>query len=301
MCDRSSFANNSRHDRKSFEDEALIYAPSAQGPSWHKVSQCVWSTATRLRGKPSLNDEYEQLYDFFVEFLRVKPVDLGMAVDELRQTGDEGASADVLRDSIWTVNSLLSVSAEWPDSNQVTRCRIFPVRLPSDEVHCLSADAEFFVVDREPYRVAFERHVKLLDFTLAEVAELDPFLRWAKLESRYLSNCVKEVTSFGGGDAVVVLDTQKQICNRAHALLRFVLSLQVDTMMLAICAHIELHQDRETIWKPTHEQQADSRDFLRAPSQHSDPWLRRYQLRHSAPTRWKDVHGKGKGERCVHT
>lgn len=235
ICTRSGFANTSRHDRKSFEDEALIYAPSAQGPSWHKVSQCVWSTASRLRGKPSLSDEYEHLYGFFTEFLGVKPVDLEMAVNELREAGDEASSADAIRDSIWTVNSLLSVSAEWPESNQVTESRIFPVRLPSGEVNCLSKGAEFFVVDREPYRVAFERHVKLLDFTLAEVAELDPFLRWAKLEGRYLSSCVEEVTSFGGGDAVVVLDSQKQICNRAHALLRFVLS-KWDAMRRAMCA-----------------------------------------------------------------
>jgi hypothetical protein len=143
-----------------------------------------------------------------------------MAIDELREAGDESSPADVIRNSIWTVNSLLSVSTVWPDSSPVTESRIFPVRLPSGEVECLSRSAELFVVDRDPYRVAFERYVKLLDFTLAEVAELDPFLRWARLEGRYLSRCVKEVTSLGGGNTVTLLDRQKQIGNRAHALLR---------------------------------------------------------------------------------
>lgn len=148
-----------------------------------------------------------------------------MAVNELREAADEGSSVDMIRDSIWTVNSLLNVSAVWPGSKQVTQARIFPVRLPSGEVRCLSKGSEFFVIDREPYRTAFERHVKLLNFTLADVAELGPFLQWTRLEDRYLSNCVKEVTSFGGGYARVVSDNQRQICNRAHALLRFVLSI----------------------------------------------------------------------------
>lgn len=146
-----------------------------------------------------------------------------MAIGELREAGDEGSPADVIRDSIWTVNSLLSVSEAWPESRPVTESRIFPVRqpvLPPGEIECLPGSAEFFVIDREPYRQAFERYVKLLDFPIAQVAELGPFLRWARLEGRYLSKCVKEVTSFGGGDAVVLLDSQKQICNRAYALLR---------------------------------------------------------------------------------
>ncbi|KUI64845.1 hypothetical protein VM1G_00101 [Cytospora mali] len=70
--------------RNAFESRALIFVPSDDGPSWHKASQCVWSTAASLRGRISLNEDYEELKDFLVEFLGVKPVTLHMAIDQLR-------------------------------------------------------------------------------------------------------------------------------------------------------------------------------------------------------------------------
>ncbi|KFY91247.1 hypothetical protein V500_04776 [Pseudogymnoascus sp. VKM F-4518 (FW-2643)] len=74
--------------KTTFESDALIYVPLDDRPVWHKVSQCVWSSAARLRGRVSLNENYKDLEDLFVGFLGVKPVNLLMAIDELKEAGN---------------------------------------------------------------------------------------------------------------------------------------------------------------------------------------------------------------------
>lgn len=203
-----------------FEHDALIYAPSENGPAWHKTSQCVWSSAARVRGRVSLNDDYEDLEELFVSCLGVKRVNLEMAIDELKEVGSKAsASAEELRESIWTVSSLLAETTNPPESETIVRHRIFPVKHPSGSITLASIHTSFFVVDREPLRESFRTKVKLLDFTLNEVVQLRPFVEWTGLEKLYLSNCVKEITS-QRGPADIVRNPDRQVCNRAYAILR---------------------------------------------------------------------------------
>ncbi len=209
--------------RAAFEDDALVYASTDDDPAWHAVSQCVWSSAARLRDRVSLNDDYEDLRELFVDLLGVKPVSLEMAVEELKETGGrDSASVDETKDSIWTVNSLLLHTGRPPRHEEAAKCKIFPIRYPDGAVRRESVAAPFFINDREKSRESFEGKVSFLDFTLDEVARLRPFLRWMRLEDRHLSNCVKEVTSFHGQGARPVSNPDRQISNRAHALLRYI-------------------------------------------------------------------------------
>jgi hypothetical protein len=183
----------------------------------------VWSSAARLRGRVSLNENYKDLEDLFVGFLGVKPVDLLMAIDELKEAGNrQPTSVLEVKESIWTVNSLLSTESSLPNSRATTKSRVFPVKQANGDVTCGSSATNFFVIDREPLRLSFEGRVKFLDFTLEEVVELWPFLKWTHLEDRYLSHCVKEITSFHGRDAMLISNPDRQIQNRAYALLRLV-------------------------------------------------------------------------------
>jgi hypothetical protein len=187
------------------------------------VSQCVWSSAARLRGRVSLNENYKDLEDLFVGFLGVKPVDLLMAIDELKEAGNrQPTSVSEVKESIWTVNSLLSTVSTLPNSRATTRSSVFPVRQANGVVTCRSSTTNFFVIDREPLKRSFEGRVKFLDFTLEETVGLSPFLKWTQLEDRYLSRCVKEITSFHSGDAILLSNPDRQIKNRAYALLRLV-------------------------------------------------------------------------------
>ncbi|KAL7624644.1 hypothetical protein AAE478_006214 [Parahypoxylon ruwenzoriense] len=210
--------------KDAFENNALIYVPLDDGPeraAWHKISHCVWSKAARLRGRVSLNDDYKDLEELFVDFLGIKPVDLPMAIDELKEAGRRhSTSVSEVKESIWTVNSLLSTESNPPRPSAVVKSSIFPVRHPNGGVTRETTATEFFIVDREPLRQSFETKAKFLDFTLEEVVRLGSFLEWTGLNDRYLSHCIKEITSFPGRGASLMSNPDRQIRNRAYPLLR---------------------------------------------------------------------------------
>lgn len=207
--------------RRQFEVYALIYVPSNDGISWRKTSKCVWSTAARLRDMVSLNNEYEDLEDFFVNIIGVKPVTLSMAIDELKEAGSrQSVSVEEVKASLLTVNSLLCSDSDPPQSGLMDS-KIFPVKYPEDGVHCVSVKTHFFIVDREPLRSSFEGRVKFLDFSLEEVVHLHAFLDWAQLDDRYISRCVREFTSVQNSSGQPISHPDRQFRYRAHALLRY--------------------------------------------------------------------------------
>lgn len=198
--------------------------PSKDGSnsSWHKTSQCVWSSAARLRGRASLNDDYESLKELFVDLLGVRPVDLSMAISELAEEARKSSTTvSEIKESIWAVNSLLLATSNMDTVDQLDpNLSVFPVRFPSGGSMRLASPREFFVVDREPLRKAFEGKVKFLDFNLKEVGQLSSFLKWARLDDRYLSRQVQEYTSFVGGGATAAPHREERLQTRAYALLR---------------------------------------------------------------------------------
>jgi hypothetical protein len=173
----------------------------------------------------SLNEEYkdEDLKDLFLQVLGVKEVNLLMAIDELKQTGRQlSVSVSEVKESIWTVNSLLATEMSPPAPSEVVRSSVFPIRYPDGPVTCGAETTQFFIADREHLKEYFANQVKILDFTLEEVGKLRPFLYWTRLQGRYLSHCAKEVTSFPGDEASLELTLSLEIRQRAHPFLRLV-------------------------------------------------------------------------------
>lgn len=214
--------------RGQFEDHNLIYIPSNDGASWRKTSQCVWSIAARLRDLVSLHNEYEDLEDFFVSKLEVRPVTLSMAIDELKEAGSrQSVSIDEVTASIRTVNSLLRSDPEPEKPAGLEDSKIFPVRYRDGGVKCVSSKTQFFIVDREPLRSLFEGRVKFLDFSLEEVVQLHTFLNWAQLGERCISRCVREFTSVQSSSGQPISQPDRQFRHRAHAILRYVLKCHI--------------------------------------------------------------------------
>lgn len=208
--------------RRQFDNHSLIYVASNEGPSWRKTSQCVWSTAARLRDMVSLNSDYEELHDFFVNALGVRPVTLSMAIDELKQAGGrQSVSIEEVKASLLTVNSLLCSESD-PQQPELMESNIFPVRYPDGGVKCVSAQTQFFIVDRKSLRTSFEDRVKFLDFSLEEVVRLGPFLSWTGLENRSISQSVREFTSIQDSCTHPISKYGLEFRYRAHALLRYV-------------------------------------------------------------------------------
>lgn len=77
--------------RREFEDESLIFVTTNGEPGWYKISECLWSSTTDIRGKVTLNDHYEDLKDFFIDTLGVNTLTLRMVYDELLETSSESA------------------------------------------------------------------------------------------------------------------------------------------------------------------------------------------------------------------
>ncbi|KAF4817719.1 hypothetical protein CGCTS75_v012182 [Colletotrichum tropicale] len=131
-----------------FEDEALIYLPVDSGLSWHRPSECVWSNATKLSGRVSLNEEFEDLEVFFVDFLGVKPLDLSMAIDDLKSVATRASVASSeIKDLIWAVNSLLPTVHKPPSSRDVLKTKIFPIAHPNGRVTVGTVTTGFCIID----------------------------------------------------------------------------------------------------------------------------------------------------------
>lgn len=187
---------------------------------WYKVSQCLWSSATQIRGKVTLNDQYTDMKGFFVDFLGIATLTLQMVYDELKEKGtSKRATVAQVKETLWAFNSFLSAERELPSPEPILKGRLFPV-YDKGQVELQSAETTFAIVDRKPLEDAFRDKARLLDFTLDEVRRLKPFFQWADLEPRYLSTTVKEVSALEGGYQVPISSLERDIRRKAHALFR---------------------------------------------------------------------------------
>ncbi|KAK7403350.1 hypothetical protein QQX98_010871 [Neonectria punicea] len=180
--------------KASFGTVPLIYAEG----TWLKVQQCLWSSETRIQGKTTLVDEYEDLQEFFVDFLRVDTLNLQIVYDELVHLGRlSSASVAQVMQQIQSFSGLLSDVNSYPEikPEPLRKAKIFPVKIPGAEVALFTAEATFTIVDRVVLGEYFAGRVKTLDFDLHEVREFAPFLEWLGLDSRYLSRSVREVST----------------------------------------------------------------------------------------------------------
>ncbi|KAK2934816.1 Histidine kinase/HSP90-like ATPase superfamily [Fusarium oxysporum f. sp. vasinfectum] len=187
--------------RKTFAEEPLIYFNIGNVSRWYTVGECLWSSATQIRGRVALNDLYPDLEDFFVSFLGVQELTLDMAYDELKEMGSRvpPPSVAAVKETIWALNSLLDTTADPPDEEPIFRGTVFPVRYPNKSVKLQSGRTQFAIADRKALGDIFAPQAKMLDFTLDEVRRLRPFLSWLDLESRYLSTSVREISTVAGG------------------------------------------------------------------------------------------------------
>ncbi|KAG7135922.1 hypothetical protein HYQ45_006378 [Verticillium longisporum] len=205
--------------RRTFEDNALIFVVKDGQAGWYKTSDCLWSSTTDISGKVTLNDDYEDLRELFVENLGVKTLTLQMVYDELLQT-DAQASIDDVKATLWSLNALLKTEQELPDPVPLHRIPIFPVQYANGNTALRTIGADFAIVDNESLADKFRSRIKLLDFNREEVLRLKPFLEWVGLANRYLSAAVRESTSVAEADSRPISTPNHDIKRKAHALSR---------------------------------------------------------------------------------
>ncbi|KAJ5297272.1 uncharacterized protein N7443_008165 [Penicillium atrosanguineum] len=205
--------------RREFEDESLIFVTTNGEPGWYKISECLWSSTTDIRGKVTLNDHYEELKDFFIDTLGVNTLTLQMVYDELLETSSE-STIEETKNKIWSFNALFRTEGTYADPDPLLEIPLFPVVYPDGTKGLTSAATEFAIPDREHLASQFKGMIKMLDFSLEEVRRLKEFFEWTNLTHRYLSASIKELTSFSGDTTQLISAPHRDLKRKAHAILR---------------------------------------------------------------------------------
>lgn len=208
--------------RKAFANEPLIYVNFGNSSQWYTAEQCLWSSATQIRGRVALNDLYPDLESFFVDFLDVQELTLEMAYDELKQMGERTPSPSIaaVKETIWALNSLLISAHSFPNGKPIFSGNVFPVRYPNGPVRLQTGQTQFAIADRKSLGDVFSSQAKILDFDLDEIRRLKPFFSWLELEMRYLSSMVKEISTVDGGRMSGLSQPDREIRQRADGLYR---------------------------------------------------------------------------------
>ncbi|KAI1117174.1 hypothetical protein F5Y14DRAFT_373422 [Nemania sp. NC0429] len=178
--------------REKFQTTALIFAEGG----WHTTDICVWSSESSVPGKVHLSQYYSGMERTFVDALGIT-LDLDMAYDLVLTVGlSTTATVHQAKEALRRFNSVLAKAKTQPDPIQILGSPVFPI---SDQ--------------------RLRDSVDMLDFTPDEVYSLQPLLRWAGFENRYLSTRVLEVIKPMGG-ILLLSDPLRSIQLRAHSLCR---------------------------------------------------------------------------------
>lgn len=188
--------------------------------TWHTLSECLWTSASRIPGKVAINNngDYTNLKGLFVDILGVPVMTLRMLYNKLSGNTSTSSISEVKAD-------LLEFSARLPTSNEaldptaVRDNKIFPVKFPGGEVRLLERHEDFVIGDRKLLAEEFAGRAKMLDFDLSEVHRLEHFIRWANLEGYYLSGLVKETSVADRNSIRPISEPDRALRRRAYALL----------------------------------------------------------------------------------
>ncbi|CAH0058483.1 unnamed protein product [Clonostachys solani] len=212
--------------KRIFIENRLIYVTRHGVADWYRSSDCLWSSTSEIRGKVTLNDDYDSLETFFTGTLGVQSLTLQMIYDELRHA-DGQKSIDDIKNGIWSLNALLQTDRTHIDPIPLLRENIFPVKYPDGSSALGNIDTVFAVGDDRQLCSRLEIYINLLDYGFEEVRRLKPFISWAKLDERYLSQSVREFTRVSSSARRRPITEDKyDISRKAYAILRIAKTFQ---------------------------------------------------------------------------
>lgn len=143
-----------------------------------------------------------------------------MVYDELCHTTSQDVGE--MKSKISVLSGFLAAELTDLSPDLILEARIFPVKFPgnNEDAVLVTGDTDFAIADRDYLRQRLESKVKILDFNLEEVRRLSPFFKWLGLENRYLSKCVREITSVGDTSGVVASSATRSMQRKARFLVQ---------------------------------------------------------------------------------
>ncbi|KAK4077822.1 uncharacterized protein Triagg1_3516 [Trichoderma aggressivum f. europaeum] len=206
--------------KKKFAETALIYTNSDN--CWNKVSQCLWSSATTVLSKKVLESDYKGMKSFFVEFLGVDTLNLGLIYSELSKLGESKPTVELVKEQLLAFKDHLHTARDYKDVKPegMKKFKIFPIRNPGDQqnIQFCDGNTEFAIADTVPLGDNFRQKIRTLGFTFDELHSLRPVIKC--LETRYLSRLVMETSKVEDDDRVLNQALSRKIELKAHALCR---------------------------------------------------------------------------------
>ncbi|KAK5657900.1 hypothetical protein OQA88_2449 [Cercophora sp. LCS_1] len=212
--------------RELFMNEPLVCFPDEEELCWHKTGECLWSAGTSVQGMVNLAEVYNHdLEAFFVESLQVTRLTVQLIYDELLGLGDKGSTVETVQHvkrQLLAFSSLLQGKAlsQAPPPGPLLEKSILPIRHTDGRVVLCPASVGFTIIDRAGPMARFRGMVKTLDFTMEEVHDLEPFIRWAGLPHRHLSRMVEELPDLGSGEKFRISEPRLDVRRKAHGLVR---------------------------------------------------------------------------------
>ncbi|EPE32824.1 ATPase of HSP90 chaperone/DNA topoisomerase II/histidine kinase [Glarea lozoyensis ATCC 20868] len=186
--------------RHTFEEEKLVYLPSAD--QWYPPSQCLWSSPLPIPDMVVIGSEYpDTLKDFFLMRLKISPASLPTLIEALVARSRNGSSLADIKQTIKAINRM---KPTWKDLQVLRAYGFLPIRRHSEDGNVTLGNLfeTFAVIDNTKISAIFNDHVDMLDFSLEEVLELEPFLHGLGLKSKYLSRIYTTDTDCGEGSTM---------------------------------------------------------------------------------------------------
>lgn len=202
-----------------FNSTALIMVHNQGQRHWYTPVNTLWSSSTPIRGKATLDVQYEELKRFFVTKLGVKSLTLEMVYDELLQKPQTNTQEDI-RVAMLALSNFLREERTLLDPKRLRDAQIFPVKYAMNEPVLRSTESDFAIADRGHLQERFRGKVALLDFDMEDVSKMRSFFSWLGLEDRFLSNSVKEITSVQPNAGRPIRTPGRDLRRKAYYILR---------------------------------------------------------------------------------
>lgn len=174
--------------RDAFRTKDLIFA----NDGWLRSSKCLWNCKIEISGRVPLETIYSGLRSFFVDQLRVVPMNINVLLQELAKLAKKSPpKSDEIKDIMIAVGQILgsdpSATFKTEHVESLEKVAFLPVRGPEGP-GLASVGEDFFINDHKRYGEAFSDQVKILDFGYDDLTSLQPlFEELLVIEDRYLS------------------------------------------------------------------------------------------------------------------
>ncbi|KAI9692668.1 MAG: hypothetical protein M1820_009462 [Bogoriella megaspora] len=202
--------------RSTFEDR-VIFVTSATANQWARLRDCVWHAPPQLQKLHVLSSQYPSVERLFVGRLKLPNAGVTFMVNELKKYDRQASKVADIKGLLEAINTRIKNGKDSSAVSLLEKNNIFPVRMAGVDIQLTSISASnWCIADTRRLRDCFKNKILLLDFSVREVAKLEPLLKRLSLLDRRLSSKVKEETRIRGSIESSIQLTNKMQSKATH-------------------------------------------------------------------------------------